>query len=88
MSGVIAACLLPARGDDSGATDCHSFAVGATPVTINRIRKRGLDNPKQQRACSPGQVEHPLTHHPPLFYKDVCKLLDHLVGADEDCIRD
>src|SRR5436853_201347 len=28
-------------------------ATAATPVTIDRVRKRGLDSPKQQRACSP-----------------------------------
>src|SRR5436190_2487707 len=50
MPGVVSARLLSARCDDGWTTDRHSFAVGATPIPINRIRESWLDNSKQCRA--------------------------------------
>ena len=47
MPGVVSARLLSARCDDAWTTDRHSFAVGATPISIDCIRKHRLDKPKK-----------------------------------------
>jgi hypothetical protein len=48
MSGVVSVSLLTARRDDGRAADRHPFAVGAAPVTVDRIGERRMCKSKKR----------------------------------------
>ena len=62
VSIIVTVRLLAAGRHNSRTTDRHSLAIGAAPITINCIRKGGLD--KHCRADRSGETKHPMTHVP------------------------
>ena len=62
MPGVVALGMLAAGRDNGGATDRHSFAVGAAPVAIDRVRERRTGKSQQRGAYRCGQQAHSSVH--------------------------